>query len=125
MCCGQKRRELRSFPTAAAIRNSTTGNPTNVQAPGARMRVPAMAPLGAGPVHSAVGMPTQGRPLPANMPGAGLRPTTSLHYADTPPVRVRGAVTGMYYEFSGSRPVQQVDSRDAASLLNTRFFRRA
>ena len=125
MCCGQKRRELRSFPTTASFRNTTTGNPPNVQAQGTRMRVPATVPSGAGRVHSAVGMLAQGRPLPANLPDAGPRPTTSLRYADTSPIRVRGAVTGMSYEFSGVRPVQQVDARDAASLLNTRFFRRA
>ena len=125
MCCGQKRRELRSFPTTASFPNTTTSNPPNVQNQGSRMRVPAAVPSGAGRVHSAVGMPTQARPLPANVQGIGPRSATSLRYADTSPIRVRGAVTGMYYEFSGSRPVQQVDSRDAASLLNTRFFRRA
>ena len=49
----------------------------------------------------------------------------SVRYVENSPIRVRGLVSGMSYEFSGSRPVQQVDSRDAASLLNTRLFRRA
>jgi hypothetical protein len=40
-------------------------------------------------------------------------------------IRVRGSVTGNYYEFSASRAIQPVDARDATSLLNTRFFRRA
>lgn len=49
----------------------------------------------------------------------------SIRYLETSPIRVRGLVSGMNYEFSGSHPVQQVDARDASSLLNTRFFRRA
>jgi hypothetical protein len=40
------------------------------------------------------------------------------------PLRVRGLVTGRSYEFTSSQPVQSVDARDAASLLNTRYFRR-
>lgn len=49
----------------------------------------------------------------------------AVRYVKNSPIRVRGPVTGRYYEFSGSRPVQSVDARDASSLLNTRFFRRA
>jgi len=49
----------------------------------------------------------------------------SVRYLEKSPIRVRGLVSGMSYEFSGSRPVQPVDARDALSLLNTRFFRRA
>jgi hypothetical protein len=48
-----------------------------------------------------------------------------VRYLETSPIRVRGLATGRSYEFSGSRPIQQVDARDASSLLNTRFFRRA
>ena len=48
----------------------------------------------------------------------------SVRYLENSPIRVRGLVSGMNYEFSGSRPVQLVDARDAASLLNTLFFRR-
>jgi hypothetical protein len=29
------------------------------------------------------------------------------------------------YAFSATEPAQEIDTRDAASLLNTRFFRRA
>ena len=47
----------------------------------------------------------------------------SVRYLENSPIRVRGSVSGMHYEFSGSRPVQLVDARDASSLLNTRFFR--
>jgi hypothetical protein len=55
------------------------------------------------------------------MPHASI----GLRYQENSPIRVRGSVTGIYYEFSGSRAVQPVDARDASSLLNTRFFRRA
>jgi hypothetical protein len=48
-----------------------------------------------------------------------------LRYVEDSPIRVRGLVSGMCYEFSGARAVQEVDVRDASSLLNTRFFRRA
>lgn len=48
-----------------------------------------------------------------------------VRYLENSPIRVRGLVSGMSYEFSGSQPVQTVDARDASSLLNTRFFRRA
>jgi hypothetical protein len=49
----------------------------------------------------------------------------SVRYLENSPIRVRGLVSGWWYEFSGSNVIQQVDARDAASLLNTRFFRRA
>jgi len=31
-------------------------------------------------------------------------------------------VSGRQYQFSGSKPVQAVDARDAAALLRTGFF---
>jgi hypothetical protein len=49
----------------------------------------------------------------------------SIRYLENSPIRVRGLVSGMSYDFSGAAPIQQVDARDASSLLNTRFFRRA
>jgi hypothetical protein len=51
--------------------------------------------------------------------------TVQICYLETSPVRVQGLSTGRSYEFSGSHPVQSVDARDASSLVNTRFFRRA
>ena len=51
--------------------------------------------------------------------------SVSVRYLETSPIQVRGLVSGMSYAFSGSQPVQQVDARDASSLLNTRFFRPA
>jgi len=51
-------------------------------------------------------------------------PAISLHYLESSPIRVRGNVTGRYYEFSRATPDQSVDARDAEALLHTRFFRR-
>jgi hypothetical protein len=34
-------------------------------------------------------------------------------------------MTGKQYAFSGATPIQQVDARDAASLLRTSWFQRA
>jgi hypothetical protein len=49
----------------------------------------------------------------------------SVRYLEASPIQVRGLVSGVSYTFSGSQPVQQVDARDASSLLNTRLFRSA
>ena len=59
-------------------------------------------------------------------PVEALPPTgpLAIRYLDSTPVRVRGLVTGVAYEFSPAQPVQPVDARDAAALLNTRLFRR-
>jgi len=48
-----------------------------------------------------------------------------LRYTESSPIHVRGPITGKTYQFSGTQPVQAVDKRDAASLLQTRFFRRS
>lgn len=60
-------------------------------------------------------------PPPIFMPYSSI----SVRYRENSPIRVRGTVSGRHYVFSNSRPVQLVDARDAASLLSTRFFRRA
>ena len=46
-----------------------------------------------------------------------------LRYTEISPILVRGSVTGRHYRFSRSEPVQTVDTRDAAALLRTGFFR--
>jgi hypothetical protein len=56
---------------------------------------------------------------PAQPPNSSV----ALHYLEHSPIRVRGPMTGREYDFSGSQPVQAVDSRDAPALLRTRFFR--
>jgi len=46
-----------------------------------------------------------------------------LQYKDQSPIQVRGLATGLVYRFSGAQSLQEVDRRDAPSLLQTRFFR--
>lgn len=53
-------------------------------------------------------------------PPAGL---AALHYLQEAPIRVMGPVTGRPYAFSGSRPVQMVDARDAQMLGRAALFR--
>jgi hypothetical protein len=48
-----------------------------------------------------------------------------VRYVEQSPIRVQGLQTGRSYEFSGTHSIQAVDARDAATLLATRFFRRA
>jgi hypothetical protein len=49
----------------------------------------------------------------------------AVRYVENAPVRVRGLSTGQTYEFSAAERVRQVDARDSAALLSTRFFQRA
>jgi hypothetical protein len=99
MCCGQKRSELRNSQTQRTMRPVPQSVSSNSHARGFQSQITA----------------------PVSMPSASV----SISYQENSPIRVRGSVSGRFYEFSGSRPVQQVDARDASSLLNTRFFRRA
>ena len=47
-----------------------------------------------------------------------------LHYCGgSSSTQLRGAVTGQLYQFSRPHPVQAVDWRDAALLMQTRMFR--
>lgn len=55
----------------------------------------------------------------------GSRGSVLIRYIEDVAIRVQGPETGRSYEFSGNRPVQPVDARDAVALLNTRHFRRA
>jgi hypothetical protein len=50
--------------------------------------------------------------------------TVNLRYLENSPILVRGPVTGRQYEFSGAKPQQLVDVRDADALLRTGFFRK-
>ena len=50
--------------------------------------------------------------------------SVNLRYLENSPILVRGPATGRQYEFSGARPLQSVEARDAEALLRTRFFRR-
>jgi hypothetical protein len=49
---------------------------------------------------------------------------TPLRYLQEAPIRVVGPVTGRPYAFSGARPLQMVDPRDAEALGRASLFRR-
>lgn len=105
MCCGHRRSEWRSS-----------------QAP--NRSIQRLAPTGLwkkDAVH-----PVTATATPDSLPGNPQTTTGSsirIRSVEASPVRVRGLVTGFSYEFTASQPVQSVDARDAASLLNTRYFK--
>lgn len=64
--------------------------------------------------------------VPVHTPSVQPLPSHSsvvLRYTETSPILVRGPVSGRQYQFSGLKPLQPVDARDAAALLRTGFFR--
>jgi hypothetical protein len=95
MCCGKNRQQLRA-PSANPVTTQTVRQnmPLIPRAP-----QPAVAPV---------------------QPSSSL---IALRYLRRSPIRVRGPVTGRVYDFSVSNLVQPVDSRDAAALVRTNFFR--
>ena len=99
-CCGQGRAQLRNAqPPATTSARAAAGF--------------AQAPFS----------PQVTRPRP---PAAAAAPKQLLlRYTESAPVLITGAVTGKRYQFSSAHALQQVDERDAASLLQTAFFRRA
>jgi len=125
MCCGQKHSELRNSQaqrTARSVPQYVSGN-SHAQA----VRTQPSAPPAMQTVlpHPPVNTQIRGVQPRAPTPISVAQSSISLRYLENSPIRVRGSVSGKYQEFSGSHPVQLVDARDASSLLNTRFFRRA
>jgi hypothetical protein len=125
MCCGQKRAELRNSQaqrTARSVLQHTFSN-SPAQTVRTQPSVPPPTPRTGQyePARPQTGNVPPQAPAPVSMPESSV----SVRYLETSPIQVRGLVSGMSYAFSGSQPVQQVDPRDASSLLNTRFFRRA
>jgi hypothetical protein len=125
MCCGQKRSDLQNSQAQRTPRIVSPHVPGNSQARAAQTQPSTLASLRT--VSQRPPINTQMRNAQPNVPTAISMPHSSItvRYRENSPIRVRGAVSGIYYEFSGSRPVQLVDARDASSLLNTRFFCRA
>lgn len=108
---------LQSTPTPAKTHAIQQGSPANGsgraplprQMPALRWETPALAAMPAGVSAQASAATSQ----------------VSLRYLESSPVRVRGPVTGIHYKFSGTRPIEAVDARDAPALMRTRFFRQA
>jgi hypothetical protein len=96
MCCGKRREEL-SAQSAAKLPPSRTSQAAFERDKG-RTRVSA----------------------PAYTPGAPV----PVRYTESQSIVVRGPVTGRRYPFSAANPTQLVDPRDAAAILQSRFFRR-
>jgi len=112
MCCGQKR---------SALRNSRTKTtPRSIQVNvGAEIKPPSTPPQ-----RPAGRAPARGTRPPISYTIPNPKSTTNIRYRGISGIRVRGAISGLYYEFSGVNQVQRVDPRDAPSLLSTRYFRR-
>lgn len=94
MCCGQKRAALRSDPAP---------------------RVPAPNAQAAPNVGQA------GRPVRA---GGSSAAEVLLECVRGAPIRVRGPVTGRFYNFPSVSLTKAVDARDAIVLLRMPQFRR-
>ena len=54
---------------------------------------------------------------------ASLGGLAALHYLQAAPIRVAGPATRRVYTFSGARPLQMVDARDALILGLASIFR--
>jgi hypothetical protein len=105
MCCGHRRSEWQ-----------------NSQALTRSIQRSALTELGKSTIRPAAAAATP------NAPGNSQTTTGSsirMRSLESSPVRVRGLITGRSYEFTLSQPIQSVDTRDAASLLNTRYFKLA
>jgi hypothetical protein len=125
MCCGQKRSELGNSQAQMMVRTVPQYPSGNKQVQGVRtqpLSPPAVQTISP---HRVVNTQVRSVLHKALTPISVAQPSTRVRYLENSPIRVRGPVSGTYYEFSGSRPVQLVTARDASSLLNTRFFRRA
>jgi len=99
MCCGKRREELSSYPAAKLPPSSSRQSTAGVRSHRAQVATSARA----------------------QAPGAPV----SVRYTETQSIVVRGPITGRRYAFSGANPVQSIDPRDAAAILQARFFRRA
>jgi hypothetical protein len=124
MCCGQKRAELSNSQPQRMTPNLPRSISGNSRAQALRTQPSTPSAMETLLPQSAVNAAMRSTQLQAATTTATPHSSVSVRYLENSPIRVRGLVSGMCYEFSGSRAVQQVDARDASSLLNTRFFRR-
>lgn len=121
MCCGQKRLAMKGSsnsarPLGAPSRSgvqSVSANPLS-QLSGQR-----------GPQTTFSSLPGQIARAPIVLAVSSFRPRMNIRYLGSSPIRLKGSVSGRYYQFSVARPLQPLDSRDAASLLKSHLFHRA
>src|SRR5262245_9903840 len=122
MCCGQKRTALTTHPSPTVRTIPNFGRGTSVER-GSVTANPSAAPQR--PRGDSSSAPIAAPAIqPANSPALDDT-SVYLQYRDQSQIRVRGLATGRVYQFSGKQPVQAVNERDAAALLQTRLFRRA
>ena len=111
MCCGQRR---------AAARNSPAPSSQQIHS----QNVIDSATPGGSPQDGAASADRSRQRVSPAMQGS--RGSVLIRYIEDIAIRVQGPETGRRYEFSGDRPVQPVDARDAVALLNNVVhFRRA
>jgi hypothetical protein len=125
MCCGQKRVELRNGVTTRTTQtipqNVAGGATAQIGRPQSHVR-PRQQTVQR---HTPVLTPYQSSPTMKIQTRSNSGSQVTLRYLGKSSIRVRGIQTGRYYEFTSTLPVRTVDSRDARSLLSTRFFCRA
>lgn len=120
MCCGQKRSTLTNTRSPARARSVSQSLPANWQGP--RTQPLSLPQTGATSAYVGISPSSSGVQFPTALTA---QDSIAIRYLETDSVRVQGLASGRRYEFSPARSVQQVDARDASSLLNTRFFTRA
>lgn len=125
MCCGKNRQQFRAQTPFRAIRPGRSPAPVAPPVPTAPRGPNSPSATRTVAAHPASKMQIRSLQPQAQTPISRPYSSISVRYLEKLPIRVRGVATGVYYAFSGSRPVQLVDARDASTLLTTRFFRRA
>src|ERR1700723_1618510 len=116
MCCGQKRSELRNSQQRRAVRTAPQPGSSNSQAQAPRTQRSASAVSRTAEQHPQISKQIPSPQPQARAPVSKPQSKISIRSKENSLIRVRGAASGMYYVFSGSGYVQQVDARDASAL---------
>jgi hypothetical protein len=125
MCCGQKRVELRNGLTTRTTQSIPQRVLGSTQAPTSRPQSHVQPRQQTVQRHTPGLSSRQIPPITTVQTRSNPSAQVTLRYLGQSPIRVQGPQTGRYYEVASTLPVRAVDARDATSLLNTRFFRRA
>ena len=125
MCCGQKRAQLTRHQTVNAKALPTfqrSNGSVSLPLPGSGVRALPTETRSAGLAEAS---PSHA-PQPSATQAVASDPTAVyVQFNGQASMQVRGLATGIVYVFTSAQPVQAVHERDAAALLQTRFFRRA